>query len=76
MNRTNLVCASASRKEDGTVDTVNIIFLVFAITSLAVSLTFAYGFIFGSGKKGSPYTLLVGFGFALLAGCFVWLWMV
>jgi hypothetical protein len=60
---------------DGTVDVVDSIFLVFIVTFLAASLVFLSAFLFGTSKKGSPYTLLVGSGFVLLAGCLVWLWI-
>lgn len=46
------------------------VFLGLAAVSLAASLVF----LLGAGGKRDAHSLLVGLGFALLAGCFAWLW--
>lgn len=54
-----------------TADITGSIFLLLAVISFAASLTF----LLGLGGKRTSRSLLVGAGFALLAGCFVWLWL-
>ncbi len=47
------------------------VFLSLAVMFLAASVIF----FLGVGGKRNFRSLLVGVGFALLAGCFVWLWL-
>ncbi len=54
-----------------TAEITGTIFLLLALVSFAVSLVF----FLGVGGKRNSRSLLVGAGFALLAGSFVWLWL-
>lgn len=54
-----------------TADITGSIFLILAVISFAASLTF----LLGLGGKRTFRSLLVGAGFALLAGSFIWLWL-
>lgn len=52
-------------------DVVGDIFLLLAVAFMVVTLAS----LFRASRKRSPYSLIVGSGFALLAGCFVLVWL-
>jgi hypothetical protein len=54
-----------------TVDVVGGVTLLLAV--MFVAATFAS--LFRASRERSPYSLVAGYGFALLAGCFVWFWL-
>lgn len=52
-------------------DVVGGVFLLLAFAFTAATLAS----LFRASRKRGPYALIVGSGFALLAGCFVWFWL-